>query len=102
MLKITFLGTSGSTPTIERNMPAIALQYEGSLLLWDAGECAQRQMMKYKISYSKVKAILVSHLHGDHIFGIPGLLYTLSIDETPRNEPLLIVGPKGTEKRIRE
>ncbi|MEM2909229.1 MAG: ribonuclease Z [Candidatus Bilamarchaeaceae archaeon] len=84
MLKITFLGTSGSTPTIERNMPAIALQYEGSLLLWDAGECAQRQMMKYGIGYGSIDAIFISHSHLDHYLGIFGLLETLTLSGTRR------------------
>lgn len=102
MMRIVVLGSGAAIPSPERNLTSIALKYEGKVFLFDCGEGTQRQMMKYKISYSKIKAILVSHLHGDHIFGIPGLLYTLSIDETPRTEPLLIIGPKGTEKRIRE
>ncbi|MCX8202446.1 MAG: ribonuclease Z [Candidatus Micrarchaeota archaeon] len=102
MMRLVVLGSGAAVPSPERNLTSIALRYEGDVFLFDCGEGTQRQMMKYKISYSKVRMILISHLHGDHIFGIPGLLYTLSIEENKRKEPLLIAGPKGTEKRIRE
>ncbi|MCS7109749.1 MAG: ribonuclease Z [Candidatus Micrarchaeota archaeon] len=102
MIRLVILGSGAAVPSPERNLTSIALRYQGNVYLFDCGEGTQRQMMKYKISYSKVRMILISHLHGDHIFGIPGLLYTLSIEEKERAEPLLIVGPKGTEKRVKE
>ncbi len=101
-MRIVVLGSGAAIPSPERGLTSIALRYEGDVFLFDCGEGTQRQMMKYKISYSKVKMILISHLHGDHIFGIPGLLHTLSLDDTPRSEPLIVVGPPGTSKRIRE
>ncbi len=79
MLSITFLGTSGSIPTIDRSMPAIALKYEKELFLWDCGECAQRQMMKYKIGYGSINAIFITHPHLDHYLGLFGLMETLRL-----------------------
>ena len=102
MMRIVVLGSGAAVPSPERGLTSIALRYEGDVFLFDCGEGTQRQMMKYKISYSKIKMIFLSHLHGDHIFGIPGLFHTLSIEEQPRTEPLTIVGPPGTSKRIRE
>ncbi len=84
MLKATFLGTSGSTPTVERGMPALALQYEGDLFLWDAGEGTQRQMMKFGIGYGSVDAVFISHPHLDHYLGLFGLLETLTLSHTQR------------------
>ena len=87
-------------PSPERNLTSVAMRYEGDVYLFDCGEGTQRQMMKCGISYSKVKAIFLSHLHGDHIFGIPGLVYTLRLSE--RVDPLFIFGPPGTKKRMAE
>jgi len=84
MLKVTFLGTSGSAPTVERGMPALALQYEGDLFLWDVGEGTQRQMMKFGIGYGSVDAVFISHPHLDHYLGLFGLLETLTLSHTQR------------------
>ena len=84
MFEVTFLGTSGSTPTVERSMPALAVKYESSLLLWDCGEGTQRQMMKYKVGYGSVDAIFITHPHLDHYLGLFGLLETLRLSPCPR------------------
>ncbi len=86
MLRITFLGTSGSAPTVERSMPAIALKYEKELLLWDCGECTQRQMMRYRVGYGSVNAIFISHPHLDHYLGVFGLMETLNLMARPRHK----------------
>lgn len=86
MLRITFLGTSGSIPTVDRSMPAIALKYEKELLLFDCGEAAQRQMMKYKVGYGSLNAIFISHPHLDHYLGVFGLLETLNLIAKPRHK----------------
>ncbi len=86
MLRITFLGTSGSAPTTERSMPAIALKYGRELLLWDCGECTQRQMMKYKTGYGSVDAIFISHPHLDHYLGVFGLMETLNLMARPQGK----------------
>ncbi|MGD0729502.1 MAG: ribonuclease Z [Candidatus Micrarchaeaceae archaeon] len=98
MLKITFLGTAGSTPTKFRGLPGLALEYNGELLLFDCGEGTQRQMMYYSINISKIKAVFLTHIHGDHTIGIAGLVRTLALNR--RTEPLYIFIPKGHEKQI--
>ncbi|MEM2974489.1 MAG: ribonuclease Z [Candidatus Micrarchaeia archaeon] len=106
MIRIVILGSGGAVPAPDRNLTSIAMRYEGDVYLFDCAEGTQRQMMKYGISYAKVKAIFISHLHGDHIFGIPGLVETLrlanSLKMIDKNEDLLIFGPSGTKKRIEE
>ncbi len=86
MLRITFLGTSGSAPTVERGMPAIALKYEKELILFDCGEATQRQMMKYKTGYGSTNAIFITHPHLDHYLGVFGLLETMNLMARPRHK----------------
>ncbi len=98
MIEVTFLGTSGSIPTKERSLPAIALEYGKKVLLFDCGEGAQRQMMLYSVNMSKIASIFISHIHTDHIVGIIGLIRTLSL--TKRVEKLMIYVPKGQERQL--
>ncbi len=93
MLKVTFLGTSASIPTVDRSLPSIALRGK-ELYLFDCGEGAQRQMMKYKIGFGSVKAIFISHLHLDHFLGIFGLMETLRLSSSFAQK-LTIFAPKG-------
>lgn len=99
-MRLVVLGSGATTPSPERALPSVAMRYEGDVFLFDCGEGTQRQMMKCGISYAKVKAIFLSHLHMDHVLGIPGLIYTLRLAE--RTDPLLIVGPTGTKTRVAE
>jgi ribonuclease Z len=92
-LKIVFLGTSGSMPTPERSSSAIAVKMGRSVVLLDCGEGTQRQMIAAHIGFSRVKTIFVTHLHGDHVLGIPGLLQSMTLQK--REEQLNIFGPKG-------
>lgn len=69
-IKITMLGTSGSSPTKSRSLPGVALTYNGSVILFDCGEGTQMQMIKYGINFSKIIAIFISHAHGDHVIGL--------------------------------
>lgn len=98
MIKATFLGTSGSTPTKNRALPAFAIEYNGKLLLFDCGEGTQRQMMYYGLNISKIEAIFLSHIHGDHTIGIAGIIRTLALNR--REVPLDIYVPAGYEKSI--
>lgn len=98
-MRVTFLGTSGSTPTKARNLPSVAISYEGDLLLFDCGEGTQRQMMTYSINMSKIRAIFLTHMHGDHIIGIAGLIRTLALNK--RATPLYIYIPKGQERAVK-
>lgn len=93
MLKITFLGTGGALPSKERNPAGIMVNREGELLLFDCGEGSQRQMMYAKTGLVKISAIFLSHYHGDHILGLPGLLQTMGFFD--REEKLEIFGPDG-------
>lgn len=97
-MKIVTLGTSGAIPTLRRNLPAVAVQREGDIFLFDCGEGTQMQMMKAKLSLGKVKKIFVSHLHGDHVVGLPGLL--MSLGQTSRRQPIFIYGPTGIKDYV--
>lgn len=97
-MKVLFLGTSGSWPSPERNVPAVALKVGGEIILFDCGEGTQRQFMKSQFSFMQVSKIIVSHLHGDHFLGINGLAQTMSLN--CRKEPLDIFGPEGTSDMI--
>jgi ribonuclease Z len=97
---LTFLGTGSSIPTARRNHPAILLRFKGENILIDCGEGTQRQFRKAKLNLCKVTKILISHWHGDHILGLPGLLQTLNLNG--RNGELIIYGPKGSKKKFQE
>lgn len=75
--ELTILGTSSALPTSNRYPTAQVLNVLGRFFLIDCGEGTQTQMRKYKIGFSKINHILISHLHGDHILGLPGLISTL-------------------------
>jgi len=92
-IDVIFLGTGGSLPTKERGLPAVALRREGELFLFDCGEGTQRQMMHAGLGFNRTMSIMISHLHGDHILGLPGLLQTMS--SLIRDKPLDIYGPEG-------
>jgi len=95
-IKVTFLGTSAQIPTARRNHSAILLTYDGENILVDCGEGTQRQFRKAKLNPCKVTRVLVTHRHGDHVFGLPGLISTL--DLSGYNKTLYIYGPKGIKK----
>jgi len=96
-MRVTFLGTSGAVPTTQRNPSAIQLAREGERFLFDCGEGTQRQMMRYGTGFD-IDHIFVTHLHGDHVLGIPGLLQTWDFND--RERPVAIHAPAGTRERI--
>ena len=98
-MQVTFLGTSGAVPTTERNTSAIFCRREGDQFLFDCGEGTQRQMMRYGTGFS-ISHLFVTHLHGDHVLGIPGLVQTWDFND--REAPLAIHVPRGTRGRIRD
>ncbi|WP_049928122.1 ribonuclease Z [Halopiger goleimassiliensis] len=97
-LRVTFLGTAGAVPTTERNPSGIFVSRAGEQLLFDAGEGTQRQMMRFGTGFS-VSHLFVTHLHGDHVLGIPGLLQTMDFND--REEPLAIHAPRGTRRQLK-
>ena len=95
-IKITFLGTSGAIPSIERNHTAVLLSYKSENILVDCGEGTQRQFKYAKLSPNKVTKLLITHWHGDHVLGIPGFLQTLAFSDYKKT--LEVYGPVGTKK----
>jgi ribonuclease Z len=97
-MRLIFLGTGAAVPTKKRAHASIALKINGEVLLFDCGENAQRQMIYTEVSPMKIKNILISHLHGDHILGIPGLLQSMAF--AGRKEEINIYGPVGIKEMI--
>ena len=98
MLNVIFLGTAGSLPTPERNPSAVLVNREGDMILFDCGEGTQRQMMRARTGMMRLTHIFLTHLHADHILGIPGLLETMAFQG--REEPLTIAGPIHTSRML--
>ena len=92
--KLHFLGTGCMMPTPERNHLSVCLELNGELLLFDCGEHTQLQIRKMKLPLSHISRIFISHWHGDHVLGLPGLLMSLS--NTQNSQTVEIHGPKGT------
>ena len=97
-VKITFLGTGDAIPTKKRNHTAILVSFVKENILIDCGEGTQRQFKIAGISPTKITKILFTHWHGDHFFGLPGLIETLRMHEYKKT--LEIYGPKGTKNKI--
>lgn len=95
-MKITFLGTSGMQPTKERSQPSVHISYGNTKLLIDCGEGTQRQMNIAGLKVPKLDKVLITHLHGDHILGLGGLIYNLGANEYKGT--LEIYGPKGIKE----
>lgn len=97
-MEITFLGTSSMVPTRDRNQSGVFLSYKTEGMLFDCGEGIQRQFKTAGAKMTAVTKVLLSHWHGDHVLGLPGLVQTLSA--TDYNRTLEIYGPRGTKDRI--
>ncbi len=97
-MRLTFLGTAGSWPTKERSASAIALDLERELILLDCGEGTQRQFFRSSASFMRVRRIFLTHFHGDHFLGLPGLVQSMSLNH--REEPLDIYGPTDAEEMV--
>ena len=98
-MKITFLGTGAMLPTKERNPNAIFVSYNSEGILIDCAEGTQRQLRYAGISPTKVTKLLITHWHGDHVLGIPGLMQSLGASGYAKK--LEIYGPKGSRNFFR-
>ena len=98
MIEITMLGTSALMPLPERALTAVCLHCGGRSILFDCGEGTQTAARKAGVSLMKTDIIALTHYHGDHIFGLPGLLQTMF--SLGRTQPLYITGPKGLAREL--
>ncbi len=91
-VRVRFLGTSSAVPTDDRGLPAILVKTSGDSLLLDCGEGTQRQLIRARESLMKIDKVIITHLHGDHFFGLMPMIQSLSI--LRKGSELLIVGPR--------
>ena len=94
-MRVVFLGTAGSIPTTRRALPAIAVRREDELIIFDCGEGAQRQMIRARVGFHKKTKIFITHMHGDHVLGLPGVMQTMSL--LNRKKELEVFGPIGVK-----
>lgn len=97
--RLVFLGTSAGIPTQRRGLPSLAIRWGRDLLLFDCGEGTQRQMVVSSVGFSTEMKIFFTHMHGDHVLGLPGLLMTMSLMR--RKEILQLYGPPGLSEFIK-
>lgn len=97
-MRVIPLGTSSGKPTIKRNVSALAVAREAEWLLFDCGEGAQTQITRAGLSPSRLAAVFITHLHGDHFNGLPGLLSTMGLDR--RTRELTLAGPPGVREYL--
>ena len=97
-MRVIPLGTSSGRPTLKRNVSALAVAREAEWLLFDCGEGTQVQIARAGLSPSRLSAVFITHLHGDHFNGLPGLLSTMGLDRRTRN--LALTGPRGIREYL--
>lgn len=95
-LIVTFIGTSASVPSAARGTSATLVSRGGRRWLVDCGEGTQRQLLRSGVGLADVDVVLLTHLHGDHFLGLPGMFKTFAL--RGREEPLLLIGPEGLER----
>ncbi|NNE25773.1 MAG: ribonuclease Z [Saprospiraceae bacterium] len=96
--ELTILGSNSALPSYGRFPTSQILNIGNELILIDCGEGCQMRMADYKIKRNKISTILISHLHGDHVYGLPGVI--TSFNHTNRTEPLVIYGPHGIKELL--
>lgn len=100
-MEITFLGTSSGVPTKSRNVSSVALRHtqRGEIWLFDCGEGTQHQLLRSELKTSQLKKIFITHMHGDHIFGLMGLLASCGLGAHAEN--VEVYGPPGIEPYLK-
>ncbi|MBR4311116.1 MAG: MBL fold metallo-hydrolase, partial [Akkermansia sp.] len=98
MIDVCLLGTGGTQPLVNRWLTSLMVRYKGHAVLIDCGEGTQIAAQEAGQTLKPVDKILITHLHADHISGLPGLLLTMG--NMGRTEPLSIIGPVGTERTV--
>lgn len=98
MFDYLFLGTGASVPSRDRALPCVAVRKGGDIILFDCGEGSQRQLMISRFSFMKIRGIFITHLHGDHFYGLPGLLQTMGM--SGRTDSLVVCGPEGFSEAL--
>ncbi|KAI5072497.1 hypothetical protein GOP47_0012603 [Adiantum capillus-veneris] len=99
-MQLCFLGTSSSIPTLRRNTSCLALRLDRVTYLFDCGEGVQKQLYKTPFRFGSIGSIFITHMHGDHVFGLPGVLSGLGMT-TNKSERINIYGPEGLRMYIR-
>ncbi len=97
-IKLTILGYNAAVPSSRANPTSQVIEVDDNFYLLDCGEATQLQLRKAKIKFTKINTIFISHLHGDHVYGLIGLICTFEL--LGREKPLTIFGPKGIKEFI--
>ncbi len=102
VMELYFLGTGAGVPSTERNVSALALRLDKPHETWlfDCGEATQHQLLKSPLSPMKIRRVFITHLHGDHVFGLPGFLSSRSL-QGDANHRVTVYGPTGIEEFLR-
>ena len=97
-MRLTILGCYAATPRTLTNPTAQVLEINNHIILIDCGEGTQVELRRFKVKFSRINHIFISHLHGDHFFGLPGLISTMRL--LGRDKELHVYGPKGIKEAI--
>ncbi|MFX1417826.1 MAG: ribonuclease Z [Promethearchaeota archaeon] len=92
-MELIILGSAAATPIKDRNLSSTALKYKNQILIFDCGEDFQRKFAEAGLKFNKPMKIFITHFHGDHIIGLPGFLFRLSLND--RTAPMMIFGPRN-------
>ncbi len=98
MIELTMLGAGGSMPMPNRYLSSAIIDIKGRKILLDCGEGTQVAMRAQRTGFKRIDVICITHLHGDHLFGLPGLLST--IGNSDRQDPITIIGPTGIKHAV--